>query len=51
MATQGRRSSPVNPETPVVIKVAYDGTNRRFKLPMRDLGAYTFPSKVSLPDF
>ena len=38
---------PINPDTTfVTVKVAIDGTNRRFKLALRDLGANVFPTKV-----
>lgn len=33
-------------DTLVTLKVNIDGTNRRFKLPLRDLGANTLPDKV-----
>lgn len=39
-------ASAVGPDTLIAIKVTYDGVNRRFKLPLRDLGAYTFPLKI-----
>lgn len=39
---------PVNADTLIAIKAYYEGTSRRFKLPLRDLGAYTFPQKVEL---
>lgn len=34
------------PETPVTIKVNIDGTPRRFKLPLRDVGINVLESKV-----
>lgn len=38
---------PTNPDTTfVTVKVAIDGTNRRFKLALRDLGANVFPTKL-----
>ena len=37
----------VGPDTLVTIKVVFDGTNRRFKLALRDLGAAVLPEKVS----
>ncbi|TVY28460.1 Next to BRCA1 gene 1 protein [Lachnellula hyalina] len=40
-------SSPAtNPDTLVTLKVNVEGTNRRFKLPLRDLGASTLPDKL-----
>lgn len=36
----------VHADTLIAIKAYYEGTSRRFKLPLRDLGAYTFPEKV-----
>ncbi|KAH8820931.1 putative next to BRCA1 gene 1 protein [Xylogone sp. PMI_703] len=38
--------SPTNPETLVNLKINIEGTNRRFKLPLRDLGASTLPDKL-----
>ena len=36
-----------SPDTPITIKVALsNGENRRFKLPLRELGANTLPDKV-----
>lgn len=32
----------------MTLKINIEGTNRRFKLPLRDLGASTLPEKVSL---
>lgn len=37
---------PVGPDTLITVKVIIDGTNRRFKLALRDLGANTLPQKV-----
>ena len=39
-------STPVNLDTLITVKVAIDGNNRRFKLPLRDLGATVLPDKV-----
>ncbi|OBT87472.1 hypothetical protein VE02_03614 [Pseudogymnoascus sp. 03VT05] len=39
-------SSPTNPDTLVTLKVNIEGSNRRFKLPLRDLGANTLPDKL-----
>ncbi|EER23156.1 ZZ type Zinc finger containing protein [Coccidioides posadasii C735 delta SOWgp] len=36
----------VGPDTLIAIKANYEGTNRRFKLPLKDLEAYTFPRKI-----
>ena len=36
-----------SPDTPITIKIALDnGENRRFKLPLRELGANSLPDKV-----
>ena len=40
--------STATPETLITLKVNYDGNTRRFKLPLRDLGANTLDDKVSL---
>lgn len=34
------------PDTLISVKVAIDGTNRKFKFPLRDLGAHVFPAKL-----
>jgi hypothetical protein len=39
-------SSSTNPDTLVTLKVNIEGTNKRFKLPLRELGASTLPDKV-----
>ncbi|OBT50025.1 hypothetical protein VE04_09509, partial [Pseudogymnoascus sp. 24MN13] len=39
-------SSATNPDTLVTLKVNIEGSNRRFKLPLRDLGANTLPDKL-----
>jgi len=39
-------SSATGPDTLVTLKVNIDGSNRRFKLPLRDLGASTLPIKL-----
>ncbi|KAK2757889.1 hypothetical protein FQN54_004295 [Arachnomyces sp. PD_36] len=46
MAATAPQSTPVGPDTPIIVKVAFDGDNRRFKLPLRELGAQVFPSKL-----
>ncbi|KAK7992889.1 hypothetical protein PG996_012085 [Apiospora saccharicola] len=38
--------STATPETLITLKVNYDGNTRRFKLPLRDLGANTLDDKV-----
>ncbi|RDL37604.1 uncharacterized protein BP5553_05037 [Venustampulla echinocandica] len=35
-----------SPDTLVTLKVNLDGANRRFKLPLRDLGAFSLPDKL-----
>ncbi|TAQ89421.1 hypothetical protein B7494_g2254 [Chlorociboria aeruginascens] len=39
-------NTATNPDTLVTLKVNIDGSNRRFKLPLRDLGASTLPEKL-----
>ncbi len=39
---------PVNADTLITIKVALASQNRKFKIPLRDLGASVFPYKVRL---
>ncbi|KAH8602161.1 hypothetical protein B0O99DRAFT_588380 [Bisporella sp. PMI_857] len=39
-------TSATNPDTQVVLKINVDGHNRKFKLPLRDLGASTLPDKL-----
>ncbi|KAJ9611456.1 hypothetical protein H2200_004640 [Cladophialophora chaetospira] len=46
MAAPHPHTGPVGPDTPITVKVIIDGTNRRFKLPLRDLGANVFPQKL-----
>ena len=36
----------VVPESPVTVKVVYNDSTRRFKIPLRDLTARVFPLKV-----
>jgi next-to-BRCA1 protein 1 len=38
--------SATSPDTLVTLKINSDGANKRFKLPLRDLGASTLPGKV-----
>jgi next to BRCA1 gene 1 protein len=40
-------TSAATPDTPITLKVNYDGITRRFKLPLRELGASTLEDKVS----
>jgi next-to-BRCA1 protein 1 len=40
---------PVTLETPIVIKVLFRGHTRKFKLPLKDLGAHVLPAKVRSP--
>jgi hypothetical protein len=55
MAVPAHLAVPVGPvssvglDTPITVKVLYNGVNRRFKLPLRDLGARSFPQKVWFP--
>ncbi|KAI9667051.1 MAG: hypothetical protein M1829_005592 [Trizodia sp. TS-e1964] len=37
-----------NPDTQINIKITFNGHNRRFKLPLRDLGANVLPDKLRL---
>ncbi|KAI1881707.1 hypothetical protein JX265_000533 [Neoarthrinium moseri] len=39
-------SSAATPDTPITLKVSYDGVTRRFKLPLRELGAITLETKL-----
>lgn len=43
---------PVTLDTPIVVKVLFRGQTKKFKLPLKDLGAHVLPDKVrscSLP--
>lgn len=40
-------SSAATPDTPITLKVNFDGVTRRFKLPLRELGAASLEDKVS----
>ncbi|OAX81778.1 hypothetical protein ACJ72_03880 [Emergomyces africanus] len=48
------QSTPVGPDTLISIKILFEGYTRRFKLPLRDLGAYSLPQKIrqvlTIPD-
>lgn len=46
MASPAQNTVPVGPDTLITVKVLIDGTNRRFKLALRDLGAPVLPQKV-----
>lgn len=46
MATLLPTTTPVGPDTLITVKVLYSLTSRRFKIPLRDLGARVFPQKV-----
>ncbi|RMD41000.1 hypothetical protein DV735_g4126, partial [Chaetothyriales sp. CBS 134920] len=47
MAAPGtQQTGPVGPDTLITIKVVLDGQNRRFKLPLRDLGAQVLTHKL-----
>ncbi|EFR02676.1 ZZ type zinc finger domain-containing protein [Nannizzia gypsea CBS 118893] len=39
-------NGPVKPDTLITVKAHFDGENRRFKVPLRDMGANTFPLRV-----
>ncbi len=39
-------TTPVGPGTLITVKVTYDNHTRRFKIPLRDLGARTLPQNV-----
>jgi next to BRCA1 gene 1 protein len=49
MSAQAPHTVPVGPDTLITVKVIIDGTNRRFKLALRDLGAHVLPQKVCQP--
>ncbi|EEA19715.1 hypothetical protein TMatcc_009863 [Talaromyces marneffei ATCC 18224] len=47
MATPSPSAPAVGPDTLITIKILHnDSVNRRFKIPLRDLGARVFPQKV-----
>ncbi|GAD92189.1 ZZ type zinc finger domain protein [Paecilomyces variotii No. 5] len=46
MAAPLPTSIPVGPDTLITVKVIYNYTSRRFKIPLRDLGAHVFPQKL-----
>lgn len=41
------QQAAVGPNTLITVKVIYDDSTRRFKIPMKDLGAQVFPQRVS----
>lgn len=48
MATPAQPSQS-GPENLITIKVLFNDSNRRFKLPLKDLRAHVLPQKVSCP--
>jgi hypothetical protein len=40
----------MSPDVLITIKLLVGTENRRFKLPLRELGAHTLPDKVSYPN-
>lgn len=38
---------PVTLDTLIVVKLQFQGNTRKFKIPLRDLGANVLPEKVS----
>lgn len=38
---------PVTLETPITIKIAFQDQTKKFKLPVKDLGAHVLPDRVS----
>jgi next-to-BRCA1 protein 1 len=40
-------AAQTNPDTPITFKVTIDGTARRLKLPLRDVGINVLESRVS----
>lgn len=40
-------SNQVTPDTLVTLKVVFQDANKRFKLPLKELGANTLPDRVS----
>jgi hypothetical protein len=37
---------PVTLDTPIVVKILFRGQTKKFKLPLKDLGAHVLPEKV-----
>ncbi|RAL06350.1 ZZ type zinc finger domain protein [Aspergillus ibericus CBS 121593] len=46
MASPAPTPAPVGPSTPITVKVLYNENTRRFKLPLRELGARTLPQSL-----
>jgi hypothetical protein len=40
---------PVTLDTPIVVKILFRGQTKKFKLPLKDLGAHVLPDKVRCP--
>ena len=40
---------PVTLDTPIVVKIQFRGQTKKFKLPLKDLGAHVLPEKVRCP--
>jgi next-to-BRCA1 protein 1 len=40
---------PVTLDTPIVVKILFRGQTKKFKLPLKDLGAHVLPEKVRRP--
>jgi next-to-BRCA1 protein 1 len=40
---------PVTLDTPIVVKILFRGQTKKFKLPLKDLGAQVLPEKVRCP--
>jgi hypothetical protein len=40
---------PVTLDTPIVVKILFRGQTKKFKLPLKDLGAQVLPAKVRRP--
>lgn len=40
---------PVTLDTPIVVKILFRGQTKKFKLPLKDLGANVLPEKVNGP--
>jgi hypothetical protein len=40
---------PVTLDTPIVVKILFRGQTKKYKLPLKDLGAHVLPEKVSRP--
>lgn len=46
VAAMATTNVPVTLDTPIVIKVLFRGQTKKFKLPLKDLGAHVLPGKV-----